>query len=139
MSPAYVSSQVLELLGSLAQIPGSAQIQVRARRFSRVMPTQHAQYYQEVRASFPADDLPATISIPPNPDEIDVTVHGLLPADAAPAGVVGKLEDFVHDHLGTQWDLRVDLPAAQSSDRDFHLNVFMNHASPHPIVHEPSD
>ena len=139
MTSVFPSSEVMELLGSLATIPGSAQIHLRARRFSRVMPTQQNQVYQEVRSSFRVDDLPQTIPMPPNPDEIDVTVQGLLPPDAQPEHVLGQVEDFVHDHLGLEWDLRVDLPASQSGDRDFRLSVFTHYPVPHPVWHEPAD
>jgi len=133
------SSQVVDLLHSLAAIPGSIELRLRARQFARLGPADPGSSYQERIDSFRPDHLPDSVDLPPDPDEIAVTVEGSLPDGTAADPIIDDLDDFVHAHLGAEWDLRAHVPGCESSQRGFTFTVFMNHLAASASFHAPAD
>ena len=137
MAPAH-TAQVIELLGSLSAIPGSAEIQLRARRFTRALPSQPIQVYQEFLKCFESGEPPEPINIPYDPDEITVSVQGSLPDGIAAVPLLSQIEDFVQERLGAEWEMRAELPPSAPHHASFRFEVFMERAA-HGTSREPAD
>ena len=136
----FRSSQINDLLHSLAEIPGSIELRLHARRFTRIGPAERpGSTYQEFAESFQPAHLPESVIFPSDTDEIVVTVKGALPKEAAADALLDRLDEFVHGHLGDAWNMRAYLPREESDDRDFSLTVFMDHMAGVAAYHAPSD
>ena len=127
MSGEQKTQEVTKLVHALAHLPGSRAVNVMARRLARISPTEHGANYDEKSGSYPITDLPASVSIPADTEEIIITLRGNLDQPESKTDLMRELDDFFGaSGVGGDWGMIVDLPDARKEQLVYELTVFTN-------------
>ncbi len=119
------SSEAQKIIQLLAELPGSTEINVTSKKFPRFGPHVTGTIYEERTCSFAAHQLPERLEVPADAEEVHITVHGALTADA-PADLLGKLnEHFLETGMSSAWGVRSYMRPPQQDRRPYELRVFM--------------
>jgi hypothetical protein len=131
------SVQLEQIVRHLAALPGGQAVDIFFRRLPRFGPWGLESGYQMDQRSFGTRDMPASVDIPADSDELLVRLRGLLPPDEpqAKTALVDEFYSMFSDsELSNNWEVRTQFKNGGSQPPRYELTVF-----PHvkPAVAEP--
>lgn len=119
------SSQAFQIVHLLAGLPGSAEINIVSRKFPRFGPHAVGTTYEEKTCSFPVHSLPNQLELPPDAEEVHITLQGALHVDA-PADLLGRLNQHLDESgMAQSWGVRSYMLPPQEDRRPYQLRVFI--------------
>ena len=116
------SLQAQLLVRGLAALPGGTAVNVVARKFPRLGPAEAGTGFEQEEKSFPCDRIPDSIPVPPNSDEIVITVQGVMNDPDIAETVRSQVDDLLSSpEMANYWDSRAKFGRA---DAHYQVTVF---------------
>jgi hypothetical protein len=117
--------QTDQMIRRLAQIHGSTSLSVVSRRFPRLGPAEFGTGFQQAQFELACKQIPADIQVPPDADEIRITLRGALDSGMARPQLKQAVSDAVGAHaLPVGWDFRIHFATQTSGNSSYQVNVF---------------
>lgn len=122
-----LTQEVGRILQALATLPGGRDLDVFVRRFPRHDPASPWTTHEEQRWHLEPAQMPATLPIPENAEEIVITLKGALTANHDKPELNHKLDElFGASCIGTEWEVRTAFTEPRDAAGDYELTVFQN-------------
>jgi hypothetical protein len=120
------SAQAFQIIHVLAELPGSAAINLTARKFPRFGPHETGTIFEEKSMSFAVNQLPEAVEVPADAEDVRITVSGALQQGSSP-NLVGQLNQFfAQNGMSDRWEVRGWVqPAPSANGRTYQVQVFM--------------
>ncbi len=122
--------QVRQIVQELASLPGGMAVEITAKKLPRFGPADLDSPYQVSTRVFTVQEIPESVSVPHDTDEVIIRLRGALGEPKAKAGLVDELHTFFSSpDLQDQWDLRTHFKNGSDPRPAYELTVF-SHVPP---------
>jgi hypothetical protein len=121
------SLQVRHIVQELSALPGGLAVDIVSKKLPRFGPADSESFYQVNTSTFPVGQVPDSVNVPPDTDEIIIRLHGSLERSQARDELVDELYSFFsspdyHDN----WDVRTHFKNGGAARSGYELTVFSN-------------
>ena len=124
------SAQVQQIVEQLCTLPGGRNLDIVAKKWPRVGPAETGSAYQVVRRSYAVQQLPQSVSVPDDSEEIVIRLRGEVEPPQVKDALVEELYAFfAADEMREHWDLRTRFEHAQDVGNAYELTV-LSHLAP---------
>jgi len=113
------------IVAQLAQFQGAAVLNVVARCYPRFGPAEDGAGFRQFQCGFPCDDVPKTLEVPSDADEVAVTMQGALGEGIAKPEFRKAVEEAIATPaLSGEWDVRVYFDSREQNSSGYQVKVF---------------
>jgi hypothetical protein len=117
--------QAQQIVHQLASLPGGQSLDVISRKLPHLGPADAGSSYQVSKRSFAVCELPQTLPIPSDSEEVIIRLRGLLADGQVKGSLVSDLHDFFNaSDLNEGWEVRAHLKKGRNDAPEYELTVF---------------
>jgi hypothetical protein len=128
-------AQTDQIIRRLAQIQGSVSLRVVTRRFPRFGPAELGTGFHQSQFEIACGQVPPAIKLPPDADEIRITLQGALDSGMArPQLKQAVCAAIAGPTLPAVWDFRVHFSNQTDGNSSYQVNVSSDIGASHSVL-----
>jgi hypothetical protein len=129
--------QIQQIIERLAGLPGGRSVDVISKRLPRMRADQQA-CYESRRRSFAVKELPRSIAVPIDVEEVIIRLRGQLAEQHGHQTLAGEMSQFLQEmELLDKWDVRTHVTHGEV-EADFELTLLTREAHPATTASDPT-